>query len=78
MNKHQSLGSTYRKFLHEEKDCKKKCELDATFNCTAILWAAATTGECYLMDKVDLTNDIYRDDQHYTLFVMKCDGQGCI
>ncbi|VDN58449.1 unnamed protein product [Dracunculus medinensis] len=75
VNKHQSLGSTYRKFLHEEKDCKKKCELDATFNCTAILWAAATTGECYLMDKVDLTNDIYRDDQHYTLFVMKCDGQ---
>ena len=70
----QSLGEGMKQHVPDSADCKKECAETTSFTCTAFLWPA-DGGDCYLYDKINLEQEIFRDPMDaYVMYVQVCDG----
>uniref|UniRef100_A0A0N4Z6U2 Apple domain-containing protein n=1 Tax=Parastrongyloides trichosuri TaxID=131310 RepID=A0A0N4Z6U2_PARTI len=67
----QPLGYSTKKVFTSSEDCRNECMTNQNFNCTAYLWPGYT-GDCYILDTVDLSIQIFKDDGEYILYVKNC------
>ncbi|CAI4224950.1 unnamed protein product [Auanema sp. JU1783] len=69
----QDLGSNRKKVFPNEPNCKEKCKSETDFECTAIVWSLEDdSGDCYLLDNVNLDGEIFVDNRPYILYVDVC------
>uniref|UniRef100_A0A914UUH3 Apple domain-containing protein n=1 Tax=Plectus sambesii TaxID=2011161 RepID=A0A914UUH3_9BILA len=69
----QPFGETQKKTIVQSSDCAAACMASTDFVCTAYLWAWPN-GDCVLLDKIDLTRQVFKDRQNYRLYAEACDG----
>lgn len=70
----QEFGNTQNRTFDNAQNCPELCANEESFACAGFLWHSPV-GVCILMDKVDLTKEIFKDRSSSSLYVRKCDNE---